>query len=534
MLFHGSSANALLAALLAAVRPTLLAALASHLRQGEYVSPIAGCEGIDCVKRYVALPDDNYAWHDTGVRIDGVDGASKLKWTGHVLNMTSQKWLTPANISHPLWWHILVVVVPEYVEFKDFASLSLDFGMNLPPAQLVRIDNRDTLDPISNAVQPCIVIDSSNLKERLPQLKLAVSKVAQVAASAHSIGVSLLNLPNSYEVFGTDEVHRRRSWDFLKAYAYHDFMRTGAKEPERLSELPIAKAMVRAMDTVSAFTAAHLPSGKVTRFGVMGYSKLGTIVWMAGAIDPRVKVIAPVAVGMTVAGRSSTPTEGASKMLDLFLPSRDYFEFKDKWLLFEAGKEYVPMFTYGGGPEYKRIQRILDAGPISSQLTLPKMYIMAANDFCFQDNNDDVKTYYPSMVGQKGFLQLPNTKHEASLPAALPTIAAFFRGVLLNRTMPEISYSFALGTVHAALASAHTPHTVTLWTADAGLSRDFKAATWHPRRLPLDGRNWFAPILKPLGAEYRGAFIEFKYAYPDARHTFATSTPIYVVPTAET
>merc|ERR1719476_1309899 len=34
-------------------------------------SPIAGCEGFDCIKRYVNLPDDSYHWQDTGYRVEG-------------------------------------------------------------------------------------------------------------------------------------------------------------------------------------------------------------------------------------------------------------------------------------------------------------------------------------------------------------------------------------------------------------------------------------------------------------------------------
>ena len=64
---------------------------------------------------YVAAPDDAYAWYDTGIRVPGAC------YTGYVLNMTSQHWLSAAEWwpagSAPgtgggLWWHYITVLVP--------------------------------------------------------------------------------------------------------------------------------------------------------------------------------------------------------------------------------------------------------------------------------------------------------------------------------------------------------------------------------------------------------------------------------------
>ena len=38
---------------------------------------------------YVNKPDENYAFYDTGQRLNDTD------WTGYVLNMTSQRWFVP-------------------------------------------------------------------------------------------------------------------------------------------------------------------------------------------------------------------------------------------------------------------------------------------------------------------------------------------------------------------------------------------------------------------------------------------------------
>ena len=73
------------------------------------------CAGYDCLKEYVDKPDPNYRWIDTGERIKGVDPLHLVGWTGYVLNFTSQEWLTAGEVSQPLWWHIMIVVIPNNV-----------------------------------------------------------------------------------------------------------------------------------------------------------------------------------------------------------------------------------------------------------------------------------------------------------------------------------------------------------------------------------------------------------------------------------
>lgn len=41
---------------------------------------------------YIRLPDPAYSWRDTGARLTGV--TNHIGWTGYVLNLTSQAWLT--------------------------------------------------------------------------------------------------------------------------------------------------------------------------------------------------------------------------------------------------------------------------------------------------------------------------------------------------------------------------------------------------------------------------------------------------------
>ena len=75
------------------------------------------CSGYECLKKYVEKPDSNYAWNDTGIRINGLDPWHLKTWTGYVLNFTSQPWLTPQDSSRSIWWHTLVVIILSDVQY---------------------------------------------------------------------------------------------------------------------------------------------------------------------------------------------------------------------------------------------------------------------------------------------------------------------------------------------------------------------------------------------------------------------------------
>ncbi len=62
---------------------------------------------------YVWRPDSNYAWYDTGLVLNGTNIFQNETWTGYVLNMTSQRWLTDKDFAEnsdtkSIWWHYLV------------------------------------------------------------------------------------------------------------------------------------------------------------------------------------------------------------------------------------------------------------------------------------------------------------------------------------------------------------------------------------------------------------------------------------------
>ncbi len=92
-----------------------------------------------CLYKASAMPIDDYVW-----RKDDVYGWTELTeyyqgkpeyfggegygFSGYLLNVTSQRWLTDADFSEDsemksLWWHYLVVIVPHKLEYTKNGTM---------------------------------------------------------------------------------------------------------------------------------------------------------------------------------------------------------------------------------------------------------------------------------------------------------------------------------------------------------------------------------------------------------------------------
>ena len=87
---------------------------------------------------YVNRPDPNYGW----VELPDHEFSGKgfihrdQGWTGYTLNMTSQQWLTPEDFSNTsqsnsIWYHIMVIIVPDEVKYQNNGSLYIT-GWSMP------------------------------------------------------------------------------------------------------------------------------------------------------------------------------------------------------------------------------------------------------------------------------------------------------------------------------------------------------------------------------------------------------------------
>ena len=65
-------------------------------RYGMRIATEQDCAGYDCLKSYIDRAEAAYSWTDLGNTLEVPDlGGGGGGWTGFVLNMTSQTWMSP-------------------------------------------------------------------------------------------------------------------------------------------------------------------------------------------------------------------------------------------------------------------------------------------------------------------------------------------------------------------------------------------------------------------------------------------------------
>ena len=199
---------------------------------------------------YFAAPDSNYSYHLVNT-IRGQDH------TAYILEMTSQAWLTTNEVDRPVWEHWMTIVRPDAVASSK-ALLFIGGGAN---------------------------------DGRVP--KGADGNLVHIALATKSVVAELKMVPNQPLVFAGETEGRKE--DSLIAYTWDKFLRTG--DPKWPARLPMTKAAVRAMDTVTAFCAGQQGGMvKVDGFVVAGGSKRGWTTWTTAAVDKRVVAIIPIVI----------------------------------------------------------------------------------------------------------------------------------------------------------------------------------------------------------------------------------------------
>jgi PhoPQ-activated pathogenicity-related protein len=163
--------------------------------------------------------------------------------------MTSQTWRSAAEVDRPVWKHWMIVVKPD--EVKSSKSLLYISGGN------------------NNSSAP----------------KDADAQIIQIAMTTKSVVTELRMIPNQPLVFADDK--KPRTEDEMIAYTWDKYIKTGdSLWPARL---PMTKAAVRAMDTVTSLLGSEA-GGRITIDGFVvaggqsadgqrGQRPLSTSVW---------------------------------------------------------------------------------------------------------------------------------------------------------------------------------------------------------------------------------------------------------------
>jgi PhoPQ-activated pathogenicity-related protein len=419
--------------------------------------------------RYVRKPDATY-------RYEVVNTIPGEGYTTYVVDLTSQTWRSAAEVDRPVWKHWLTIVKPDHVA----------------------------------GTTGFLFITGGSTKDKAPQA--ANPNYTENALATHSVVAELQDVPNEPVRFAGDT--RDRSEDGIIAYTWLKFMKGGDETwPLRL---PMTKAAVRAMDTITKVMAAPESGGvKVEKYVVSGGSKRGWTSWATAAVDPRIVAVIPISIDTLNVEKAF---EHHYRVYGFWTPAvKDYSE---------SG-----IMDWSGTPEYRKLLAIEDPYSYRDRFTMPKYMIYAAGDQYFLP--DSSRYYFDDLKGEKYLRYIPNTDHGLRGTDAKESSLAFYQAFVSGTSRPQFSWNFeANGDIR--VTSKTKPAAVKLWQATNPQARDFRLMTIGPAyqssdlqdqgggvyvaRVPAPEKGWtayFVELTYPSGGKYPFKFTTAVRVNPD-------------------
>ena len=360
--------------------------------------------------------------------------------------MTSQRWLTDADFSEgsqsgSIWWHYLVVIVPDNLEFTRNATIWITGGSQGSGAP--------------HAGDEDVVVS------------------AALATSTGVVTGILYQIPNEHTTFSSDPIQKSRTEDAIIAFTWDHFLKY-PDQPEWLLRFPMVKASLRAMDTITEFMKTKRPelNTQLDYYTVSGASKRGWTTWDVGAVDPaRVVAIVPVVLD-------------AINFVEV-----EHHQYRSYGGWTYALQDYVDMNLTErfDDPNMVHLQENVDPFWYKDRLTMPKLVVNAGMDEFQQP--DDTHYWWDQMPEPKHFMMVPNAEHSliTGILEAVPGIGAFLSALLEKESVPTFDWTIADGTgdITVTLGDEGIVHSATLWWAhscgenanDGGTKRrDFRIA----------------------------------------------------------
>lgn len=375
---------------------------------------------------YVWKSDENYKWVDLGEDHILTGSVGNRGYKGYTLNMTSQRWLTddvfsPNSNSKSLWWHYLVVIVPDNVQYTRNASLWITGG---------------------------------SVTSGFPSTKDEDILVSAALATATSTVTGVLfQIPNEHTTFASDPIQKSRTEDAIIAFTWAHFL-DDPSNPEWLVRFPMVKASLRAMDAVKEFTQQKLPElgTSLDYFTVAGASKRGWTTWLVAAVDPtRVMLAVPVVLDainfVTVMHHQFRSYGGWSYALQDYIDMNITERFDEPNMLTLSQYE-DPYFYF-------------------DRLTMPKLIVNAAMDEFQQP--DDTHYWWKDLPAPKQFLIAPNAEHSLAtgILEVVPAIGAWVQNHLLKEAVPSMTWTIdgTTGEIVATIGNEGVVYEANLWWA---------------------------------------------------------------------
>ena len=415
--------------------------------------------------RYVAAPDANYKYELLG-KIDGKG------YTAFVIDMTSQAWRTDKEVDRPVWKHWVTVIPPKEVK-SETGFLFITGG--------------------SNTSKPPVATD--------PMLW-------NLAVDTGTVVTELRMVPNQPLTFAGET--RGRSEDSLIAYAWDKYLRGG--DDQWLPRLPMTKAAVRAMDTITAFCAKD--GLKVSAFVVAGGSKRGWTTWTTAAVDKRVVGIAPLVIDL----------------LNVQPSFEHHWRVYGFWAPAVGDYERAGIMNWARHPRYGEMMKIVEPYEYRDRLTMPKFLLNAAGDQFFLP--DSWQFYWKDLKGEKYLRYVPNADHSLRGSDAIASLNAWYVSIIHRAERPKFTWKIEKdGTIRVKTETR--PQTVKLWQATNPDARDFRleeiGPAWKDTVLEAKNNGTYEVKLAPPAKGYTAYMVELTYP-GSGKHPFKFTTGVKVVP----
>jgi PhoPQ-activated pathogenicity-related protein len=420
---------------------------------------------------YVAAPDPAYKFSLNST----LTGSGYIDY---VVNMTSQTWRSPAEVTPNVWQHWLEIIVPIVVKSKT-AVLEIGGGSSsaLPPTS-----------PDSTGVL--------------------------TATSLDAITVVLPDVPNEPLLFAGQSSSFTE--DQIVAYSFNQYLDGGDQNWPLL--LPMVESAVRAMDTAQTFVSEQTSGAlQISNFIVSGASKRGWTTWLVPAVDSRIVGIVPFvfdALNFPI----SVPYQ-----LDTYVGVT-----QDIIGGFSSALEpYTDLNIFGrlDSPEGAALDQIVDPYAYLNRPSydIPKYLVDSTGDQFFAP---DAQLYFSDLPGENYIRYVPNTDHSLNQNAVNGAIN-FEDALLEGLPLPQFSWSVANNGATIDVNSVTKPVSVTMWQATNPSNRDFRletfGANWTSSPLTSSGGGNYVATIIPPGTGASAFFVQMVYNVDGLTLTFTTT-----------
>lgn len=392
--------------------------------------------------------------------------------------MSSQEWRTPTEVTQNVWEHWLRIDVPRKV--------SSPVGL--------------------------LYIRGGSIGSERPKPE---DKFVTLATMTHTVVSELFDVPNEPLTFANDPYGPRKE-DEIIAYTWRRFIETDDSNwPLRL---PMTKAAVRAMDTVTSFAASKRGGHHVVdRFVVTGASKRGWTTWTTAAVDKRVVAIVPMVVDV----------------LNVVPSFEHHYESYGFWAHSVRDYSREGLMDQLDNDGFRRLMEIEDPYSYHDRLTMPKLIVNAAGDQFFLP--DSSQFYFDQLLGENHLLYEANTDHSLHDADSDQSIEAFYQSIVEGGTRPQLQWTFEQdGSIRVTMD--RTPLAVTLWQANNPEHRDFREESigraYQGSPLEPESPGVYVARVAETAKGWTAFFVEAAFAGP-GKYPFKFTTAVRVLPEVE-